>query len=322
MFPEHIDNETIIVPGAALIVPETQPFMQAFNVNILLAGQLAPSSLAMYKRDVAAYLAYAQAHGKDPLYPLTLTDWRDDLALHSKMSPHTINRMLSAVKRVVKQAASKELVSIEISHRFKDIDGVKVKALKSRLKQHRRTRISPEDMRRLCEAPNAETLIGKRDRALLSTLASSGLRASEVSSLRMDQVSKRGKGYFLSVIGKSDIEPRDAYLSHEAFSLIQAWLAARPVTSEYIFTSFTTRAATPMTTPISEVTVWNIVQRYAEQCALSHIKPHDFRRFVGTQLASKDIRKAQKALGHKSIEVTARHYVLDELEAGLTDHLY
>lgn len=55
---------------------------------------------------------------------------------------------------------------------------------------------------------------------------------------------------------------------------------------------------------------------------LSHIKPHDFRRFVGTQSARKDIRQAQKALGHKRIDTTARHYVLDELETGLTDHLY
>ena len=68
--------------------------------------------------------------------------------------------------------------------------------------------------------------------------------------------------------------------------------------------------------------MWNIVKRYAHQCGLDHVKPHDLRRFVGTQLAAKDIRKAQKALGHKSIEVTARHYVLDELEIGLTDNLY
>jgi len=52
------------------------------------------------------------------------------------------------------------------------------------------------------------------------------------------------------------------------------------------------------------------------------VKPHDFRRFVGTQLATRNIRLAQKALGHKSIETTARHYVLDELEVGLTDGLY
>ncbi|GHO67579.1 hypothetical protein KSC_064710 [Ktedonobacter sp. SOSP1-52] len=43
---------------------------------------------------------------------------------------------------------------------------------------------------------------------------------------------------------------------------------------------------------------------------------------IFTQLAKKDIRKAQLALGHKSIEVTAKHYVLDELEVGQTDSLY
>lgn len=74
--------------------------------------------------------------------------------------------------------------------------------------------------------------------------------------------------------------------------------------------------------PLSETAVWKIVTGYAEQCGLKWIKPHYFRRFVGTQLAAKDIRKAQVALEHKSIEITVRHYVLDELEVGLTDHLY
>ena len=60
---------------------------------------------------------------------------------------------------------------------------------------------------------------------------------------------------------------------------------------------------------------------YADQVGLSHIKPHDVRRFVGTPRAKRDIRRAQKVLGHKRIDTTAQHYVLDELEAGLTDDL-
>ena len=55
---------------------------------------------------------------------------------------------------------------------------------------------------------------------------------------------------------------------------------------------------------------------------LEHISPHSFRRFVGTELAKRDIRQAQKALGHARIETTARHYVLDELAGGLTEGLY
>ena len=64
------------------------------------------------------------------------------------------------------------------------------------------------------------------------------------------------------------------------------------------------------------------VQGYADQVGLHHIKSHDVRRFVGTQLAKRDSRKAQKALGHKRIDTTAQYYVLDELEEGLTDDLY
>ncbi len=55
------------------------------------------------------------------------------------------------------------------------------------------------------------------------------------------------------------------------------------------------------------MSVWRIVRGYAQKCGYDHIKPHDLRRFVGTQVASKlAIREAQLALGHKSIEMTAK----------------
>jgi integrase len=48
------------------------------------------------------------------------------------------------------------------------------------------------------------------------------------------------------------------------------------------------------------------VQRYANAVGLEHVTPHDFRRFVGTQLAKRDIRLAQNQLSHKRIETTAK----------------
>jgi integrase len=74
--------------------------------------------------------------------------------------------------------------------------------------------------------------------------------------------------------------------------------------------------------PLSTVNVWCTVHGYADQVGLSHVKPHDFRRFVGTQLAKRDIQKAQKALGHKRIATRAQQYVRDELEEELADNLY
>lgn len=299
-----------------------QTIESILNIEQMLAGQLAASSIAMYTRDVRDYHTFCRQTGHDPLNPQTLAFWRDALVASGNKSPNTINRMLSAVKRVIKEASIRNRIDPSLRVQFQDIPGVKLKAMKEKLKKNARTRISKEDMRRLCSAPSSTTLIGKRDRALLATLASSGLRASELATLTKGQIFKQEKGYILKVCGKTDIEYRDANISVEAKMLIDEWLEARPVESDYIFTSFTTRAALPTDKPISEAGVWQLVQKYSNLLKIEHIKPHDFRRFVGTQLAETDIRKAQKALGHKSIEVTARHYVLDELEAGQTDNLY
>ncbi len=73
---------------------------------------------------------------------------------------------------------------------------------------------------------------------------------------------------------------------------------------------------------MSAVAIWKTVRKYSITTGVDEVKPHDFRRFVGTQLARTNLRAAQKALGHKRIETTARHYILDELEVGLTDDLY
>ncbi len=104
--------------------------------------------------------------------------------------------------------------------------------------------------------------------------------------------------------------------------LIEAWLARRPLESPAVFTRFAGRGPRATALPLSAAAVWRLVQRYARQVGLAHVKPHDFRRFVGTELAKKDLRQAQKALGHTRIETTATHYLLDDLAMGLTDALY
>lgn len=294
------------------------------DLSDILAGQLTASSIAMYKYSIKQYMAFASGNGLDQFNPKTLDAWRDYLAHETNKSPNTINRMLSAIRRLYKEAARRELVDENIALKFMRVPGVQKKALKTRLKHHSRTRISPEDMRRLCESPDTSTLVGKRDRALLATLATSGVRASELATLTVSQIVSKNGGYQLLVRGKTDVEYREAALSPEAKGLIDGWLASRPVASENVFTSFSGRGDSRATDkPLSESGVWKIVTRYAQICGLEHIKPHDFRRFVGTRLtATGDIRLAQKALGHRSIEVTARHYVLDELEVGITDNLY
>lgn len=310
------DQSTHLAPLPQEMIEQTTEFDAS-----ILAGQLAPSSIAMYERDFRAYLVYAGSYSA-AIQSTTLAKWRAHLSQTTDKSPNTINRMISAVKRLMREAAVQGYLSHEAAMAFEQIRGVKVAALKERIKQNARVRIEPTEMRELCENPDAISLIGLRDTALLATLASSGLRVSEAATLTQKQVRRKGRGYIVLVRGKNDVEFREAPISIEAYQHIQAWLTVRPILSDYIFTAFDGRGERATARPLSAVAIWNIVRRYSEAIGLDNVKPHDFRRFVGTQLAQDDIRQAQKVLGHERIETTARHYVLDELEPGLTDNLY
>ena len=294
-----------------------------FRVD-MLAGQLAPSSIAMYERDMRAYLAFAGDAGA-AVKAETLARWRTHLAQESRLSPNTINRMLSAVKRVMTEAAAQGYLPTTQAAAFQLVAGVKAAALKDRIKANARVRIEPEEMRTVCEAPNPEQSIGVRDAALLATLASGALRVGELVHLQIKHIRRKGSSYVVMVLGKNDVEEREAPLSREAAAKIHAWLEERAllgVASDYVFTAFDGRGNRLTERPLSTTAVWQIVKKYTAGAGLADVKPHDFRRFVGTQLARRDIRMAQKALGHKRLETTARHYVLDELEPGLTDDLY
>jgi integrase/recombinase XerD len=291
--------------------------------SALLAGQVAPGTLALYRRDLAQYAAWAANAGRDPLDPGTLAEWRAALVAVTRDSPKTINRKLSSVRAVAMRAAEAGRLPADVWLRFKGVRGVKVSAMRARLKPDARTRIDPADMRRLCDAPDVATLPGLMHRALLLTLATSGLRIHELVTLTPAQIAKRGASYIVTVTGKGSAEPREAPLSVEAHHAIETWLVARPVAAEWIFTGFGGRGGRdPRADHIHPVSGWEIVKRYAAAVGLTGVKPHDFRRFVGTNLAKRDLRQAQKALGHKDINTTAKHYVLDELEPGLTDGLF
>ena len=320
-----------------------------FDANIL-AGQVGQSSIDMYARDLAEYTnpsepdkpGWCDRAGFNPLAPATFARYRAYLASDTTLSkktgrpfsPNTVNRMLTSVRSVMISAAEQGFIDRETADGFRDLKGVKTAALRDRMKPNNgRHRIEPEDMRCILDKPDTSKLSGKRDAALLATLQSSGLRVSELVNLQVGNLvttkGKRGQVAYLltGIMGKGQSEPRDAHLSGEAYAKIMTWLDARPVMSVFIFTAMNDGTAgnvtAPTTEPMTTVGAWKLIQRYAKRCGLDHISVHDFRRFVGTQVVfnTGDIRKAQKALGHKDINTTARHYVLDSLEPGLTDNL-
>ena len=102
-------------------------------------------------------------------------------------------------------------------------------------------------MRALCEAPDrATTARGVRDRALLHTLASSGMRASVTAALQVSiSLSRQTPGMGIWVQDKNDLEKRLVLLSREAHRWIEEWRKTRHVPSDNVFTAYDGRGSSP-----------------------------------------------------------------------------
>jgi integrase/recombinase XerC len=163
--------------------------------------------------------------------------------------------------------------------------------------------ISREDMVRLLETPSADDPLGSRDRALLETLYSAGLRVSEVTGLNLDDVDLEAG--LATVRGKGRRE-RLALLGPPATDAIRSWLDARPALGP--------RAAGQPAlflnkngSRLSTRSVARLLEKYLLLSGLDPAaSPHTLRHSFATHMldAGADIRSVQELLGHKSLGTT------------------
>lgn len=307
--------------------------VQEFDMSIL-AGTRSPSAITQYTHYFHQYLSFAESFTV-ALDPSTLLRWRTHLVntpYVTKRGPrhysyNAINVRLSAIRSIMHEAAQQNYITKQVAQAFTAVEGIKPEALSGRCNPYARVPLTSEQIRAICDAPDPDTLAGTMHRAFLSTLAGSGLRVSEAVNLTEIQIEwgvdhEQRSGFVVMLPSKHEAAPEQRPLSLEAYIRIQIWLKVRPVKSQYIFTGFSGRGDRgPLSTPIRPVSAWEMVRRYARQVGIEHVKPHDFRRFVGTKLAEQDIYLAQKALGHKTTQTT-QLYAPTELARGITDNLY
>lgn len=287
-----------------------------------LPGRVAARTLEEYRRNGWLYLTWCEFDTTRALDPQTLRAWRQHQVAHTRLSPNTINIRLQSIKTLVKSSAACGALDRMLSYEFSLVELVKKSALRHRLKWLRAPRYTPQQVRALVQAADGSTLIGLRNRALIATLASSGLRISEVVSLKREHLVTCGAGWGLRVLGKGQTVEREAPLSVEAAALIHVWLRVRQayVRTEWLFT---TMSGQPTGAPLTRSAAGYQIKKYARQVGLPQLSAHDLRRFCGTEVAEKHgLRQAQKALGHKSLTTTERFYCLDTMRDGLTNGLY
>lgn len=305
-----------------------------FDENILL-GKVADSSMKIYRNDFRAYISFASTKEK-VLDPATFANWKDDLITNTKASPKTINRMLSCVKKVMLEASYLGKISQSLAEQFIQVPSIREKDFKNRVKANKESKITAKQIEQLCQTPQllAQKLIEKsksqdkeairmrrlysdpdklnlvaiRDSAILYTLASSGLKTSEVAYLKVNQIVNKDTTYLIVIEETSS--NREVPFSQQAYDFIQQWLIKRDVESDYVFNHFEDGSKRTISKePIAAVSLWRMVQKYAQLIDIANIKPQDFRKLVGSRIAKKNPKQAQKILGHKYSRTTKTIYL-------------
>ncbi len=167
--------------------------------------------------------------------------------------------------------------------------------------------LTGDQVERLLNAPTLSNLAGKRDKAILELLYSTGLRVSELCKLDRDVVNLERREF--GIVGKGG-HARVVFLSKRAADWIAAYLAERDDTYKPLFIRH--KGEPDPTTPDEKMrlscrSIQRMIKKYVRKIKLPvDATPHVMRHSFATDLlmAGADIRSVQEMLGHKNIQTT------------------
>ena len=260
-----------------------------------LEDGLARNTLDAYRRDLIQFATWLEAqHGKKLLQG-NVADIQAYLGhqFRKKTRASSAARLLSSLKRFFRYCLRQGKVKSDPTLK---IDSPK---LPHGLPQS----LTEDDVESLLATPRVEQALGLRDRAMLETLYASGLRVSELVSLKLSQVSQ-DMGV-VRVMGKGSKE-RLVPLGEESLAWIRRYLKEarmallRGRASDDLFV--TARGAA-----MTRQMFWHLLRRYSLQAGLKKpISPHTLRHAFATHLLNHgaDLRVVQLLLGHSDISTT------------------
>lgn len=167
--------------------------------------------------------------------------------------------------------------------------------------------LTGEQVDRLLNAPLQDTIQGKRDKAILEVLFSTGLRVSELTRLDRDKVNLETREF--GVVGKGG-KARVVFLSSRATDWLIKYLNARSDHYKPLFIHH--KGKSDPTTPDEKMrltprSVQRMIKKYSHKMKMPmEVTPHVMRHSFATDLlnAGADIRSVQEMLGHKNISTT------------------
>jgi integrase/recombinase XerD len=265
----------------------------AYLNHLRVERGLARNTIEAYASDLARFGSFLEERERTAqgVRPEDITELLVRMA-DAGLSSRSQARLLSVLRGLFRFALREHLLPSDPTAR------VDLPKLSRRLP----TMLSEEEVESLLAAPRPEERNGLRDAAMLHTLYATGLRASELCALRVEDINFEA-GYLL-VTGKGG-KRRVVPVAHETLRLIERYMeAARPrVTSSPTGPLFVARRNKGMT----RQGLWKMLRRMALKAGIrSRITPHVLRHSFATHLLEHgaNLRAVQAMLGHADIATT------------------
>lgn len=274
---------------------------------------LSRNTLAAYRTDLLGFAGWLGQHGGRLLLQAGRSDLLAYLAERAGggAQPRSTARLLSTLRRFYRYQVREGRLQEDPSAR---IDA-------PRIGRRLPDSLTEEEVSQLLAAPDESTPLGLRDRTMLEVLYATGLRVSELVTLRIDQCNQRLG--VVRVTGKGNKE-RLIPLGEDALEWLARYLReARPelVRGNDNAGLFLSRQAKPMT----RQTFWHIIKRHSREAKITkHLSPHTLRHAFATHLLNHgaDLRVVQLLLGHSDLSTTQiyTHVARERLKQLHADH--
>jgi len=282
------------VPSAAAIQAASAATIDRFADALWIEEGLAANTLAAYRRDLTLLAGWLARERSRALVDASETDLREYAAArHAGSAATSANRRLTVFRRFFRWA---------VRERLRDSDPtLKLDAARQPLRVPKS--LSEAQVEALLAAPDVDTALGLRDRAMLELLYASGLRVSELVALQTVRVSfSEGT---LHVAGKGSKE-RLVPFGEEARGWLERYLRearAAILAGQASDALFVTARGGPMTRQM----FWKLIKAHALAAGIAvPLSPHTLRHAFATHLLNHgaDLRTVQMLLGHADISTT------------------
>lgn len=270
--------------------------LDEFCDSLWLEDGLSRNTLESYRRDLRKFSEWMEKQRQASLLQTTYADIQGFLAHlvnEQKAKATSTSRAISSLKRLFRYLLRQNKVGADPT----------LQIATPKLPRSLPKSLTEQDVELLLGAPDIHTPLGMRDRAMLEVLYATGLRVSELVTLKVAQVSlDMGVVRVMGKGGKERLVP----LGEEAMDWLRRFLAeARPalLAGKLSDAMFVTQRGEGMTRQM----FWYLIKRHARRGGLHKpLSPHTLRHAFATHLLNHgaDLRVVQLLLGHADISTT------------------